>query len=373
MTMQLVRTVAHIESLTVMRGVLAWWVVCYHFREAVAKMVPAWVLHFMARGDLAVDAFFVLSGFVLYLNHADKVCAAPWRGALTFYAARFARVYPLHLFMLICFVPIPIAIHFLSAARDVGERYNIGYFVMSLFLIQNWGFTTHLGWNAPSWSISTELFAYLLFPLIAFHICRPLRGSAKSLIALGIVAAVTLGLIFFSADAKSLGHDIPRLGLLRCVSEFVIGCCVGALVGLVPRQSSAVRSFLFAVTAAGLVASLFDIAPDYWLMPGAFGILIYAFASGAPTVRDRAFSRFLIWLGKISYATYMVHYFMKDVVRFAMPTLNGTEHGYFLLYLVLTLSMSAACYYGIEIPLGRMAKAWADRRLSSRPLKVPHL
>lgn len=357
------RTVPHIEPLTVLRGVLAWWVVCYHFRESIAALVPPWVLHVMANGDLAVDAFFVLSGFVLYINHAGKVSASPRGGAAAFYVARFARVYPLHLFMLLCFIPVALAIRFLSSARDLGERYDLGYFAMSLVLVQNWGFTSQLGWNAPAWSISTEAFAYLLFPLIALFLCRPLRGSFAGILALGAGSAIALALALTALGAGSLTGAIPRLGLLRCVLEFVIGCSVGALVELRPRQALSVRLMLLAGAVAALAATLLDLAADHWVMPAAFGALIYALASGRATIRDGLSGRALIWLGQISYATYMVHYFVKDVVRFAMPTLSGVEYGYFLLYLALTLLMSAACYYGIEMPAGRMIRGWAERRV----------
>ena len=44
--------------------------------------------------------------------------------------------------------------------------------MLSLFLVQNWGFSSELAWNDPAWSISTEVFAYLLFPFAAMLVGR---------------------------------------------------------------------------------------------------------------------------------------------------------------------------------------------------------
>ncbi|MBB4632011.1 acyltransferase family protein [Sphingosinicella soli] len=61
-----------LDALTSLRGLAAWWVVLYHTRSVLEPYVSGGVFGFLKNGDLAVDMFFVLSGFVMYLNyHAD--------------------------------------------------------------------------------------------------------------------------------------------------------------------------------------------------------------------------------------------------------------------------------------------------------------
>ena len=90
-----------IPALTSIRGIAAWWVVLYHFREHLPSGCPEWLLALTAHGYLAVDLFFILSGFVLALNYAESL-PGDLAGATGFYRLRFARIYPLHFVILCC-------------------------------------------------------------------------------------------------------------------------------------------------------------------------------------------------------------------------------------------------------------------------------
>ena len=57
-----------LRSLTSARGIAAWYVVLYHILNSAAGRLPAPVIDVLARGYLAVDFFFILSGFVIWLN-----------------------------------------------------------------------------------------------------------------------------------------------------------------------------------------------------------------------------------------------------------------------------------------------------------------
>ncbi|WP_081420973.1 acyltransferase family protein [Rickettsia asembonensis] len=114
-------------------------------------------------GGLGVVIFFVLSGFILCYVYNTKF-STKTISYKEFLFARIARVYPLHLFMLLFTLvssfsyPIPLL-----------PSDNFYTFFLNIFLIQAWGFTDLVSWNQPAWSISTEMFAYLLFPfLISF-------------------------------------------------------------------------------------------------------------------------------------------------------------------------------------------------------------
>ena len=106
-----------IPALTSVRGIAAWWVVLYHFRENLPSRSPEWLLALTAHGYLAVDLFFILSGFVLALNYAESFRGS-LAGATNFYQLRFARIYPLHFVMLMLFLLNPLAIALFSAGGD---------------------------------------------------------------------------------------------------------------------------------------------------------------------------------------------------------------------------------------------------------------
>src|SRR5215469_7884291 len=90
----------NIRALTSIRGMAAWWVVLYHFREYIPGIAGTVWIRVMAHGYLAVDLFFVLSGFVIGLNYASYFQVLRLNHICKFLWLRLARIYPLHFIML---------------------------------------------------------------------------------------------------------------------------------------------------------------------------------------------------------------------------------------------------------------------------------
>src|SRR2546423_13953147 len=113
-----------LPALTVMRGLAAWWVVLYHFRDEVPKVLFGDTLYsVISHGDLAVDFFFELSGFVIALRYADQFSRPNWVGYKEFLIARLARLYPAYISVLVLFIANPISILLFSTIKDPGQRY----------------------------------------------------------------------------------------------------------------------------------------------------------------------------------------------------------------------------------------------------------
>ena len=93
--------VAEIPALTGLRALLAWWVVVYHMTiPELAPLPPdGWLEPLRAHGYLAVDGFFVLSGFILSYVYRDAFAAGVPGIYPRFLLARLARLYPVHLAM----------------------------------------------------------------------------------------------------------------------------------------------------------------------------------------------------------------------------------------------------------------------------------
>ena len=62
-----------LNPLTSVRGLFAWMVVLYHLRLACAGWLEPGVVAVLAKGYLAVDFFFLLSGFVIWLNYGERL------------------------------------------------------------------------------------------------------------------------------------------------------------------------------------------------------------------------------------------------------------------------------------------------------------
>src|SRR5438270_10257910 len=89
----MIRDPRFLPALTAMRGLAAWWVVLYHFRDEVPQGLFGNALYsVISHGDLAVDFFFELSGFVIALRYAGRFNRPNWTAYKEFLVARTARL-----------------------------------------------------------------------------------------------------------------------------------------------------------------------------------------------------------------------------------------------------------------------------------------
>ena len=96
------RSTQHMPELTGLRGIAAFWVLCFHLGAALKAWFPdARVVHIVvSKGYLGVDLFFALSGFVIAYAYAERLSVGSWNAWHTFIARRFARIYPVHVFVI---------------------------------------------------------------------------------------------------------------------------------------------------------------------------------------------------------------------------------------------------------------------------------
>jgi len=314
-----------LQSLTPLRGVAALWVVLYHYASQYLPALHAdRYTHLLDKGYLAVDLFFMLSGFVL--THVYwRVFTEPVRGSYwRFLLARVARLYPLHLFVLSLFIATALASRAIEyAATGTFEKVaiegsqSLTALVANLFMLQGLK-ASELSWNYPAWSISVEFIAYLGFPLALPVIWRA-RPSRKIVLALFLVA-VLAGLAGITDDDFDQ-WDGP-LTLLRCVPEFLLGSLLyAAFVGRYWRSTLGRDAILVAV-AIVLLLLLHRGGSDF-LVILLFPALILAAVANQGRVAALLNTAPLIWLGEISYSLYLIHGLVQFVTT---QLLNATGH-----------------------------------------------
>ncbi len=329
------------HSLTALRGLAAWWIVLYHFRQDIG-LDRVRIQAFLSPGYLAVDLFFVMSGFVIALTGMPALRDPTLGRAMQFWALRLVRVYPLHLAVLLMMVINPVAIHFLSTAGGTSGRYALPYFLQSLLLIQNWGFAPEIAWNVPAWSISTEWAAYLLFPALAWLVSRLLTNAAASWAATGLML---LSVTAFGWFLLGLGQDIVHTGLPRCLLEFALGICLHQLW----RHRAWWPHHALPAGGALLVAGCALGWPDYAFAPLAAVLLVLgSLRPGAGTwLLERPL---LLWLGELSYATYIVHFFVRDWVKFLIIRPATPVALSVIAYMAAVLAASSILHRWVELP-----------------------
>ncbi len=208
------------------RGIAAVFVMALHLTEIVAWGAGGVVPRCIQNGYLWVDCFFILSGFILSHVYAESFELFGFIPLLArvkrFWWARFARVYPLHILSLGLIVFIR---EFALLARKSDESFFWGVnqldsLVANIILVQSWELFRTTTWNYPAWSISTEVFAYLMFPLICM-----LRARAPHLILAILITFSAFALTTLMSLNGSLSATC-HLGLLRCVGGFSLGIAV---------------------------------------------------------------------------------------------------------------------------------------------------
>lgn len=352
-----------IPALTSLRFFAAYWVVVHHFSEYASDGFNQYT-GFMLKGYLGVDIFFILSGFIL--------CHVYWDDGLTgrldywnFLTKRLARIYPMHLATM-ALTGLVLAAATATHLRIDATTAHLGDLGANLLLIHAWGATSALSWNQPSWSISAEWFAYLLFPVM---LAAALRCRSRPLVLVAIAVVWLVGSVMASRWAgEGLFHRKENFSILRIAPEFCLGCALYAL-GRTVELGARATAALGAAFGAALLLGAHLRAPDLLLvLCGAALIYLLAESSRNGSLRWLT-SPWLVYLGEISYSTYMIHGVIESgyfplAAKLGGWALDATPVRLLLPALLLVHLGSVAGYAWIERP-GRF---WVHAKLRRESL-----
>jgi peptidoglycan/LPS O-acetylase OafA/YrhL len=273
-----------------LRGICAIMVAIYHF-STVSYLAG---IPFIKNGFLFVDFFFVLSGLVIASSYG-------WRLRTGFSISRFmflrlGRLYPLHIFVLCLYLPIAL-----------GGGYSAVNFWKTALLLQVFSDGQLGNWNPPSWSISAEVWTYLIFALLCQFSGRFLPWVLGAL----IVAAPPI--LLWTSDRYL---DVCFEGaLLRCLFGFSMGALAFMYWNGRDRLSLSAKAFtlieLIAVAASLLIVSIAGAGPLSFLCPPVFVVTILVFAHEGGAISSVLTSRVLKTIGALSYSIYMTHLFVQ--------------------------------------------------------------
>lgn len=349
-----------LEPLTSIRFLLALGVVLFHYQ--LAWTLPPEAAGLLNRARLGVDVFFILSGFILAHVYLQGDRAPGYR---RFLVARFARIYPAHLFILLTMLALVGLAGQIGVGLEPG-RFNPGDFFQTLFLVHAWfPRQSMVLWNGPSWSLSAEWFAYLAFPIYAWVALR-LRDRPVALVALAIALFLGLDWLYRGLFGAVLPRAEDNLGILRIIPEFLFGIglyYLGQRIRLSPR--GAILACL--VASAALLLAMQAPLDDRLivLLAGPFLLALALLAkSGA-----RTFLSAPAWLfaGEASYALYLIHVPILMVWRNAVQKLAGLPGDYRMslwelaLLLMVSLAAAALIHLAIERPGRRVLRRLLDR------------
>jgi peptidoglycan/LPS O-acetylase OafA/YrhL len=346
-----------IASLTSLRFFAAIWVVALHY----SQWPVGWgALPIIVQGNLAVDFFFVLSGFILAHAHIRQI-ATDTLGAGPFIAKRLARIYPLHLVTLIFYVLLVVSLMIAGIRLPNPERYDPAQILPNLLLVHAWQTVDHGAWNYPSWSISAEWFAYLLFPLLAAGIFRRLARVPSRWLVVGALAWLIASV---ACSPHLLGHGYFDLhsdfGYVRIMPEFVLGMTLYRF-GREHDLAALAAPGVFALIVAAVLVLAWQALPLATVM--ALALLILSAAERARHGREGVLrAGWLIYLGEVSYALYMVHLPVATLLLRGIRFEDGSTPAWLVpIGMVVAIPVAIAAHHAVEIPGQRLVLRLARR------------
>lgn len=169
----------------------------------VFDRMPTWMVTLIQRGYCSTSLFFLLSGFVLAYLYIDER-GRPTVGQREFWWARFTRLYPLHVAVLLLIAPLTLwfgptlpMTTFFGWPVPRGVFQLVG-FILSATLTQAWFPEFALTWNFPTWALSTVVFFYLAFPWLVRKLKPLAQRSQTWLIALCPIVSLIPPVIYLS-------------------------------------------------------------------------------------------------------------------------------------------------------------------------------
>ncbi len=307
-----------LPALTGIRTLLAIFIILFHFTPPhLGLLYPI-----IDNAYVFVGFFFLISGFILTYNYADRAITLSKRD---FWLARFSRLYPIYILVLV------ISIHMLQdewASRSHAEFWR--GVILTPFLLQGWSPTLATFGNTVAWTLSCEVMFYLAFPFLLYAWATRAHwlNTPVRLIAL-IFTLWIFGLVphllytIFNPDHLATPADrYTSTYLLRFlkytpppyVCTFLVGVSLAKLHPLLPftpRQRFFVAAIALALLGLFFYTGLVNHTPYLFLHGGLlvplFSLLILGLAGPNPI--STLFSiRPLVLLGEATFALYLLHF-----------------------------------------------------------------
>jgi peptidoglycan/LPS O-acetylase OafA/YrhL len=332
-----------IPGLTALRGVAALAVMLFHLDLYILRDASSGFKPMLAYATMAVDLFFILSGFVLaHAYGAGFMTRIDLAGFAHFLRQRLARIYPLHFATLIA----SLALYVLLPDPFGFVDFSSSSFLRHLTLTQGW--LPNPSWNSPSWSVSVEWQCYLLFPAIAWVVTRLPKGWAwAAIVACLLIPTLLPGRVGF--------HTVGLLTIARGLPEFAAGMVLYGVFATGRLRAYFAGDVVFAMLAVSVIAVAVCGFSDALILA-----LLPPLILSATWNEGRAASLLsaapLQWLGAVSYSVYLVHtpivalLFAPMVAAEVIFPSAVTRPVLFALAICMTLAIADIVHRRFEVP-----------------------
>ena len=358
--MSITRGIRHVPAIDGLRAVAVIAVILYHLDFS---WIPG--------GFLGVDLFFVISGYVITRLLLDSIQRSGGLDLRAFYAARFRRLIPPLLFMILV---TTIIVGFW--APDTMRRFLIDT-PFAIFGTMNWwlifretDYFESIGRPAllqHTWSLGVEAQFYVVWPLILLLVLR--YFGKKRIPFAALLIAITSGITLLIVSLQVDGSNASKVSHVYFGTDtHSIGLFLGAALAVswIPQNlqetvSRRAQDFIDGIGIFGflgiIAAFLFIDASDPTLykiafpLAGIFGVailvsIVHPASRFAPILSSRPF----IWIGERSYAIYLWHWVIFQITR-PEYDLEGSTWALYALRVLLVFALADISLRLVELPV----------------------
>jgi exopolysaccharide production protein ExoZ len=330
-----------IQSIQVLRGIAAMMVVFHHVTGNMAKVYNIEFLHRPFQiGFAGVDLFFVISGFIIFYTSQTYINRPAF--LMEYFRRRCVRVFPIYWI----FTGILLCIAFLLQKQfSLGYEFTLSNILQTLLLTPY-----HFAINAVSWTLSYELFFYLMFAFVIL--------SRYAVVVPLIVLCLSTYNIFTGYWGTGL---LNHTDFYFYVSPFNFEFLMGGLIFLLYRRVRISLSVCFMMLAIAILIvfvkgySVLDDVTNHRV--GVFGtasvlivwgVVRWEYLQGWKALRG------LLLLGDASYMIYLIHFpiiILANKILVKTVGLNIVSMGINLLLLLAIPLLGIFLHKRIEKPL----------------------
>ncbi len=346
-----------ITKLDGLRGIFCVMIILFHYQQitlSFGKIIPDFVVNnfFVRESYLFVDFFFVLSGFVISYNYSSL----PTIPDVThFLKKRIIRLYPLMVFtvfMVLCFEAMGM-LYFPHLCLHVDPFWHNIILTFDTLLFTNSSniLLDTMGVNHPTWSISAEMFSYVVFGILSL---APV-GKRKDV----LFGSIILGSLVFAIYQQDF-FVFNDYGFVRGFVSFFIGYFVWKL-----SKKEIKMNTLFELLIPCILILLFYILYNMTgvtkqmlgmvTIPTFFGLSLLILLKTNGIVTRFLMTKPIQYLGKISFSVYLNHYLIIRVIpliafrTLQIPQTTTNELLVFAVTVLVTILYSELTYRYVEV------------------------
>lgn len=368
------------EILDGLRGVAALWVVLFHLLETYSAGPSEQLIN---HGYLAVDFFFILSGYVIGYAYDDR-----WgrMSAWEFFKRRLVRLHPMVIWgtligaSLYCFGQ---GEGFPLIGRVEGWKVALAFVMGCLMIpcgprmdIRGWGEMN--SFNGPNWSLTWEYLANILYALVFRRLGRFALGLLVAVAALctldltlnwnlfGLLTEARTAQAYTVIGGWSLTPEQVYIGLMRLFYPFLMGLLLSRLGYTIRLKGgfwwcSLLLVVLLSMPCVGGAGSILNGLYNALCILIIFPLVVVMGAGSE--LKGRRSARICTFVGELSYPLYLTHYplmYLQMQWAWAHPEAPAYAHvmvALGCLFLSLVLAYGSLKFY--DLPL----RKWLSERL----------